>query len=450
MVCGVGTLKINKWEKARMQQQAEGRKRVMGGNAVALGCIADDFTGASDAASFLKTAGFNPLLFNGIPGETCEYEPDVNALVIALKTRTMKKEEAMEQTVKAAKWLDMQGVRQFYFKYCSTFDSTLSGNIGPAADALIKFCRVPYTILCPALPVNRRQVAKGHIYADGRPLHKSAMKDHPLTPMWDSYIPTLMKGQSPYPCHVLGREALKNTENLTGQIEKWKRESPCFYLIPDYETEEDGSRIAEIFGSMKLLTGGSGLLAHLKPQNQKRDEDIHMDGVDGKTLYLSGSCSKVTLEQVNEYRRAGGKVIDILPDEIFSGRKTESDYIKELEKNTTGSCMFSSSAAPDEVKSAQKLGKEEVAGRLEALFAALAGHALEMGYKKIITAGGETSGAVIRGLGFSAFRIGKSVAPGVPVLIPAAVPDLRLVLKSGNFGTEDFFRKAGQLCSHGG
>lgn len=421
----------------------------MDGCTTVLGCIADDFTGASDAASFLKIAGFNPVLFNGIPSESGDYG-ESDAFVIALKTRTMPKEEAVAQTLEAAKWMGRQGIETFYLKYCSTFDSTPAGNIGPAADALMEFCRVPYTVLCPALPVNRRQVVNGHIYADGKLLHESSMKDHPLTPMWDSYIPTLMKGQSPYPCHVLNRESLKDTSNLTEQIERWKKESPCFYLVPDYETEEDGRRIAELFGGMKLLTGGSGLLAHLGSERLKKSGSAQTGGVEGKTLYLSGSCSKVTLKQVDHFRRNGGKVIDILPEDIFSGRKTEQAYIEELEQNTGGSCMFCSSASPEAVKRAQKLGKEEVAGRLEALFAELAACAVEMGYKKIITAGGETSGAVIRGLGFSAFCIGTSVAPGVPVLIPVSGSDLRLVLKSGNFGTEDFFQKAERLCSYGG
>lgn len=421
----------------------------MDGRKAYLGCIADDFTGASDAASFLKAAGFHPILFNGVPKETDGYE-DSDAFVIALKTRTMPKEEAVGQTMEAAKWLAGQGIRQFYLKYCSTFDSAPSGNIGPAADALMKFCQIHYTILCPALPVNRRQVVKGHIYADGRLLHEGSMKDHPLTPMWDSYIPTLMKDQSPYPCHVLERENMKDASELAKQIDRWEKESSYFYLVPDYETEEDGRRIAEVFGGMKLLTGGSGLLAHLKPQNQQQTKRRRMDSAKGKTLYLSGSCSQMTLKQVEYFRKSGGTVTDILPGDLFEGRKTEHDFMKELEQNTDDRHMFCSSASPHVVKEAQKSGKEEVAKRLETLFADLAVRAAESGYKKIITAGGETSGAVIRGLGFSAFRIGESIAPGVPVLIPVSRPDMRLVLKSGNFGTEDFFQRAEQLCRDGG
>lgn len=414
-----------------------------------LGCIADDFTGASDAASFLKAAGFNPILFNGIPKEEDWRRLEADALVIALKTRTMPTKKAVEQILEAAEWLEGQGAGQFYFKYCSTFDSTAAGNIGPSADALMRFCGVPYTILCPALPVNRRQVKAGRIYVDGELLHESAMKNHPLTPMWDSYIPSLMKGQSPYPCHVLTKEAIKDVAELKRQIDRWKEESSFFYLIPDYEKEEEGARIAEVFGEGKLLTGGSGLLAHMKPECRKPDGNTQMEGVEGKTLFLSGSCSKMTLEQVEEYRKSGGKVIDVLPEKLFGGRKTEQDYIKELKENADGRCMFCSSAAPGDVRRAQKLGKEEVAERLEALFAALAAKAADMGYQKIVTAGGETSGAVIKGLGFSAFLIGKSIAPGVPVLIPTARPDLRLVLKSGNFGAKDFFGKAEELCSYG-
>lgn len=421
----------------------------MEGCITTLGCIADDFTGASDAASFLKAAGFGPILFNGIPKKADWHRFKADALVIALKTRTMPKEKAVEQILEAAGWLKEQGVKQFYFKYCSTFDSTPEGNIGPCADALMKFCGAAYTILCPALPVNRRQVTAGHLYVDGKPLHESAMKDHPLTPMWDSYIPALMKGQSTYPCHILTKTALDDRKEFARQMERWKEESSFFYLVPDYETEEDGRRIAECLGEEKLLTGGSGLLAHLSPRNGKQGADVQEGKVEGKTLFLSGSCSQMTLKQVEKYRSVGGKVIEVLPEELFDGRKAEQDYIKDLEENTDDSCMFCSSAHPAAVKKAQEMGKEEVAERLENLFAALAFRAAEKGYQKIITAGGETSGAVMRGLGFSSFQIGQSVAPGVPILIPVTRPDLRLVLKSGNFGEEDFFEKAKELCSDG-
>lgn len=426
-----------------------GEKKRMDGCRAITGCIADDFTGASDAASFLKSAGFCPILFNGVPEETDGNAFEADAFVIALKTRSMPKEKAVEQVLAAAEWLNGQGVSRFYLKYCSTFDSTFTGNIGPSADALMKFCGVPYTILCPALPVNRRQVISGHIYVDGKPLHKSSMKDHPLTPMWDSYIPALMKGQSAFPCHILTREEMKDKEGLAEQIERWKKESSFFYLIPDYQDEDDGRRVAEVFGEEKLLTGGSGLLAHMTPGSRGEGDSILTAGVNGKTLFLSGSCSQMTLKQVEEYRRAGGQVIDILPENLFEGGMTEQDYIKELELNEDDRCMFCSSAEPEAVRRAQKMGKEKVAERLEALFADLASRAAGMGYQKIITAGGETSGAVIKGLGFSAFRIGESAAPGVPVLIPVARPDMRLILKSGNFGAEDFFRKAEELCSYG-
>lgn len=415
-----------------------------------LGCIADDFTGASDAASFLKSAGFTPVLLNGVPREMDGCGSDADAFVIALKTRTMQREEAIKQIMEAAKWLSAQEVDRFYFKYCSTFDSTPTGNIGPGADALMKFCGASHTILCPALPINRRQVVKGCIYVDGKELQESSMKEHPLTPMWDSYIPALMKRQSPYPCYVLTRESMKDAESLKNQIQKWEKEHACFYLIPDYETEEDGKRIAELFGHEKLLTGGSGILAHLKPPGQEKKESVQIKGVEGKTLFLAGSCSKATLEQVEAYRSSGAKVVEVLPQELLSGRKTEQDYIEALESNGEEQCMFCSSASPEKVKRAQKWGKQEVADRLEKLFAALAVRAVKKGYQKIITAGGETSGAVVKGLGVSSFQIGGSVAPGVPVLIPLSQPDLRLVLKSGNFGGRNFFKEAEKLCTYGG
>lgn len=419
-------------------------------NGSVMGCIADDFTGASDAASFLKSAGFNPVLLNEVPEEKSDSCSDTDAFVIALKTRTMDRKKAVNQILEAAKWLSDQGVDRFYLKYCSTFDSTPTGNIGPSADALMAFCGVSHTVLCPALPVNHRQVVKGRIYVDGKELQESSMKDHPLTPMWDSYIPTLMKEQSGYPCYILTREELKDSHAIESQIRKWEKEHSRFYLVPDYETEEDGKRIAKVFGREKLLTGGSGLLAHLKPQEQKTNVCIPMEGITGKTLFLVGSCSRATLEQVEVYRGSGAKVIEILPQELLNGSMTEQAYMEVLEASSEKQCMFCSSAPPEKVKKAQEWGKQQVADRLEGLFAALAVRAIEMGYQKIITAGGETSGAVMKGLGFSSFRIGSSAAPGVPVLIPLSRPDLRLVLKSGNFGDRSFFEKTENLCTYGG
>lgn len=409
-----------------------------------LGCIADDFTGASDAASFLKQAGFSPVLLSGVPERGRSLPVGCDAAVAALKTRTMETERAVAQTLEAARWLRERGAERFYLKYCSTFDSTPEGNIGPAADALMEFCGVPCTVLCPSLPVNGRQVRNGRLYVNGELLHESSMRNHPLTPMWDSYIPELMKGQSVYPCHVLSGGELEDREKLKEQLGRWEAESGRFYLVPDYWTEEDGARIGSLFGEMKLLTGGSGLLGQLRPEHAGAGEAeaAALQSSPGRTLLLSGSCSAMTLRQLDFYRETGGNMREVSPFDLMSGRRTKEDYIKQLEENGDQSILFYSSAPPDRVREAQSAGKQAVAEQLEAVMGALALRALELGYTGIITAGGETSGAVTRQLGFEAFSIGPSVAPGVPVLYPLDRPQVRLILKSGNFGAEDFFRRA--------
>ena len=216
-----------------------------------LGCIADDFTGASDAASFLVKGGMSVQLYNGVPAQPSDAENSAQALVIALKSRTQKTDEAVADSVAAAKFLLECGVKQIYFKYCSTFDSTPDGNIGPVADALMDLTGARCTILCPALPVNGRTVENGCLMVNGVHLHHSHMKDHPLTPMWDSRIATLMAPQTKYACLEIGTE-----------MSVPESDSPV-YLIPDYKNPEDGQTIAQAFWQLPLLTGGSGLLEPL-------------------------------------------------------------------------------------------------------------------------------------------------------------------------------------------
>lgn len=232
-----------------------------------LGCIADDFTGASDAASFLVKGGMSVRLYNGIPdiqaqdNETGRQEEEAQAVVIALKSRTQETARAVADSLAAARFLISQGVKQIYFKYCSTFDSTPTGNIGPVADALMDFMKAHYTILCPALPVNGRTVEDGRLMVDGIPLHHSHMKNHPLTPMWDSRIDKLMEPQSRYSCRCMGAREL---DDFAAGVDSGKTGDRLsggpFYIIPDYRSQEDGERIASMFGHLPLLTGGSGLL----------------------------------------------------------------------------------------------------------------------------------------------------------------------------------------------
>lgn len=407
-----------------------------------LGCVADDFTGASDAASFLAKGGMPVLLTNGVP----EQEPrDTEAVVIALKSRTQETRAAVSDSLAAVKWLKARGAKQIYIKYCSTFDSTPKGNIGPIADAAMEYLGARYTVLCPGLPANGRTVTEGRLYVNGVPLDESHMKNHPLTPMWDSRIAELMRPQSRYGCMELHKEdmALPDAE-IYAKIEKFGEGREHFYVIPDHEDDDDGRRIAELFGGLALLTGGSGILEPLAKRAAKDGFSAppYTQGTEGRAILLAGSCSKATLAQIKYFIDNGGRAFKVNPAAMLRGDSDAGKIWRFAEEGGEAPTLIYSSDTSDKVKEAQTFGQEAVASLLENTMAELAKRALDAGYKRIIVAGGETSGAVTRGLGFSAFHIGRSVAPGVPVMTPYGTPDVRLVLKSGNFGQEDFFERA--------
>lgn len=403
-----------------------------------LGCIADDFTGASDAASFLVKGGMSVQLYNGIPEDTADLKP-VQAIVIALKSRTQETAQAVSDSLKAAAFLQDQGISHLYFKYCSTFDSTPHGNIGPVCDALMKQMHASYSLLCPSLPVNGRTVRNGNLFVNGVPLNESPMKDHPLTPMWDSRIAELMRPQSQYPCQILLRG--------TAWHEPEPEHAEPFYLIPDYETDEDGTFIARQFGHLPFLSGGSGLLKPLAecliPASEKSGQ-IPQTAVPGKAILIAGSCSKMTLAQIADYQAQNMPSVRMDPLALLNGTQTLDQIWEFIEQHTTKdqAVLVYSSDTPDKIRKYQEFGTEKIAALLEQTSANLAQKAVEHGYTRIISAGGETSGAITKGLHFSSYQIGESIAPGVPVMIPATRSDIRLVLKSGNFGQEDFFSRA--------
>lgn len=430
------------------------------------GCIADDFTGASDAASFFEKGGLQTILYSGIPSENnCGEE--CQAIVIALKTRTQETAAAVMETLQAARWLWQQGAKQLFIKYCSTFDSTPEGNIGPVMDALLEECQIPYTILCPALPVNGRVVRQGHLYVNGELLHESPMKNHPLTPMWDSDIARLMEPQSRFSCMKLTADQyLLPKAQLQAFIDDYGETHEHFYVIPDYEQEEDAKIIVDLFADLPLLSGGSGILAELAlasrvpvDEDESRETDVlntnrAKSSVEQKAsviteitgdrpgIILAGSCSEMTRKQITRAKEHGIEAIQIMPAKLLEGAQTLEMLWDFVEQHKGAEVLLYSSDSPEQVQKIQAAGKERVAELLEETMAALAKRAVDAGYKRIIIAGGETSGAVTRALSFDSYMIGESVAPGVPVMIPRNRMDIRLVLKSGNFGQEDFFLRA--------
>lgn len=418
-----------------------------------LGVVADDFTGASDVASFLTEAGVLTVLFNGVPEHITEIAPKTAAIVVALKTRTEPMGQAVRESLQAFDWLRDMGAKQLYLKYCSTFDSTAEGNIGPVTDAVMERYGFSFTVLCPSLPVNGRTVREGILYVNGVPLAESHMKDHPLTPMRESRIRNLMSAQGKYESVEIRIEDLDKNLPETAAHSGMDH----YYLIPDYYEDVHGDQIAERYGDIGFLTGGSGLAGALGRRYVKRSVETadsrgenvadikkhHREyfGSPRKTVLLAGSCSAITLRQIAEYQKQGYPSYRIHPAQLADGTQTV-DMIWQWMRTEGENGLVYSSAEPEELQESQGRAREETAGLIEKTFSKLAVRAEKEGYTRFIIAGGETSGAVTKALGFGAFYIGSDVAPGVPVMTPLEQPGLRLVLKSGNFGQPDFFARA--------
>ena len=417
-------------------------------NRLLLGCIADDFTGASDAASFIAKSGMETILYNGLPEKLPENMPQ--AVVIALKSRTAPVDEAVGQSLAAARWLKEAGAKQIYVKYCSTFDSTPKGNIGPVCDSIMEELGAKYSLLCPALPVNGRTVKDGRLFVNGVPLHESSMKDHPLTPMWDDRLSVLMAEQSEYPVFSVNAEVMADgREKAEAAAFAAAGEAEHFYLVPDYYEDSHAQLIEQCFGHLPLLTGGSGILdaaARGLMETAPAGEKLSYADPGSRALILAGSCSAATLGQVGRYSEIA-PAMRIYPAKVLDGSQNLADLQTFIQTHPDEDVLIYSSAPADEVRRAQSegAGSENVSAALEKLMADISKWAAENGRRRIIVAGGETSGAVTRGLGLSSFHIGSSVAPGVPVIVPCERTDMRLVLKSGNFGDGDFFAKAVEM-----
>ncbi len=421
-----------------------------------IGCIADDFTGASDIGSFFVRGGMNTLLTSGIPDGSLTIDPSVEAVVIALKNRSIAPDLAVAESLKALEYLQSAGCRQIYFKYCSTFDCTPKGNIGPIADALMRQTGSPYTLLCPSLPVNGRKVRDGGLYIHGIPLHESPMKDHPVNPMWDHRLGKIMESQSVYPCFIITADELAQ-EDLTPVIKSLRehQEGTPFYLIPDYAEAIHGRQIAEHFLDLPLITGGSGLAEHLaRAHTTRQDPSPHQSaplatGTEGRAVIFAGSCSTATTGQVGVFYEQGGTACELTAAGLLHDPSVRDDLIELVRDPETTDLLIHTDGNRGEGREKQAAGSSQraLSQLFETTMADLAEAALGAGITRIIIAGGETAGAITERLGYRSFLLGDSVAPGVPVLIPVENPSVRLVLKSGNFGQPDFFFKALQITS---
>ena len=392
---------------------------------IKLAVIADDFTGGADAASFLKRKHANVILLTEIPDSI----PDCDCVIFALKIRNLPACDAINQVHEVLVFLAQYQIEHLYYKYCSTFDSTPEGNIGPVMDYLLDYYNLPYSILCPSLPVNGRTVQNGILYVNNHKLQDSPLKNHPLNPMWDSYIPNLMEPQSKYPCFIL-----KRNESVKLFLENKLKSHSKFYVIPDYSDSNDAKKIASCFRNNFLLSGGSGLLEYLFDFSSC--ESISSDFHNDKTIILCGSCSQATKQQINFFKNYY---------ECFSINETTNDlsFLTSLiSKQQSPLLIYSDGILKNFGTESKSADFYRAASKIESILSFLATYAKDHGYQKIIVAGGETSGAVTTALGYTSFYIEQEICPGIPVLSPEKNTNLRLILKSGNFGDSDFFLKA--------
>lgn len=410
-------------------------------NRIIFGCVADDFTGGSDAASFLKLGGMNTILTSGIPDPEFRVPADCDAVVIALKSRTQETAAAVADSLAAVSWLKKQGAQHFYFKYCSTFDSTPEGNIGPVTDAILRELDVPGTILCPALPANDRRVRNGILYVKGIPLAESPMRDHPLTPMTRSRIAELMAPQGEYESMEIHADILHgDEEKLKECIRAFAENKKHWYLIPDCSDEDDAERIVSLFGGLTFLTGGSGILTALARRLCGRtSREVRFPAAEGRAILVAGSCSAMTHAQTVWYEKNGGTLLRLSDDGLLDGSENSESIWKKVKALDAEAPLVYCYDTPEGLAGKRDEKGKCLSALIEKTLSGTAVLARENGYTRIIAAGGETSGAVTKALGYQSFWIGESIAPGVPVLIPVDDPAVRLVLKSGNFGQEDFF-----------
>ncbi|HEX4260026.1 MAG TPA: 3-oxo-tetronate kinase [Acetobacteraceae bacterium] len=414
-----------------------------------LGAIADDFTGATDLAAMLVGRGMSTVQLIGVPGAT-DPVPDTAAIVVALKSRTAPAAEAVADSLAALAWLRRAGCRQFLFKYCSTFDSTEAGNIGPVADALLAALDGGFALACPAFPTNARTVYLGHLFVGGALLSESGMEHHPLTPMTDANLVRVLGRQTdgtvglvPFPTVERGPAAIRDA--MTALAEQGRR-----YAIVDAVTDAHLLAIGQAASQHALITGGSGIAMGL-PENFRRagllspDADAGaLPAVAGAAAVLAGSCSRATLRQVAIARETVPTLeLDPLatPDSAALARSALDWTDGKLGQTPV---VIAASAPPDRVAALQtRLGREAAGALVERALAAIAQGLVERGVRRLVVAGGETSGAAVSALGVRRLRIGAEIDPGVPwTFAEGDGPALRLALKSGNFGAPDFFIKA--------
>ena len=410
-----------------------------------LGCIADDFTGATDLANTLVRQGMSTVVLLGVLNGRV---PDADAVIVALKSRSIPAGDAVRLSLNALDYLKRGGARQYYFKYCSTFDSTDAGNIGPVADALLAALGVAFTVACPAFPTNKRTIYQGNLFVGDQLLAESSMRDHPLNPMTDSSLVRVLQRQAqgkvgliPFVVVTQGAAAIKAEMQrlaLTG----------VRHAIVDALTDQHLFAIGEACSEMQLLTGGSGLALGL-PENFRRVKLLktaaasELPRVGGHAVVLSGSCSAATQRQVAALQRqCESFALDALALARDPGVVAKALTWAQPRLGQKPLLIYST-AAPKQIEEVQAaLGRERAGAMVEQALGEIAKDLVARGARRLVVAGGETSGAVVTALGITGLRVGAEIDPGVPWTASLDEKPIALALKSGNFGGDDFFLKA--------
>ncbi len=416
-----------------------------------LGCIADDFTGGTDLANNLVKTGFRSVQTLGIPG-SAKTAIDSDAVVVALKTRTCPPEQAVQESLQALEWLRTLGCKQFYFKYCSTFDSTPRGNIGPVIDALLAVLGSDFTIVCPAFPDNGRTVYRGHLFVNDVLLSESGMQNHPLTPMTDPNLVRFLSTQTSTKVGLIRFDRInQGPKAIIQEIEKLRSDG-IHIAVTDCLENADLITLGSSVKDLTLLTGGSGLALGLAANfGLSGAAPISVPAFPGGRAILAGSCSKMTLRQI-EHAKAACRHRQVSVQNLAEDSDTEIRdvlaWATETRSEPKPLLIYTSETVEGLTKNQNELGGERTGLLCENALAEIASSLIDNGVAQLIVAGGETSGAVVKRLGLDLLKIGPEIDPGVPwTLATGLEKQLALALKSGNFGSEDFFTKAWEQLS---
>lgn len=413
-----------------------------------IGVIADDFTGAGDIASTLAKGlpgqgGLKVSQFMGVPDQ--DAPAGIEAGVVSLKSRSDPAAEAIAQSLAALAWLQRQGCRQIVFKYCSTFDSTLEGNIGPVGEALANALGVKGVIACPALPTLGRTVHQGHLFVHDRLLNESGMENHPVTPMTDPNLARWLARQCQAPVGLVAASTVRCRPEAIREALLQAGDRGEILVIADAATDDDLLTLGQALADAPLLTGGSGIAlglpANFIAKGLAKGRAPSPVAISGRGAILAGSCSRATLRQI-QHHAMDHPSLAINVGDLMAGAVTVETLCAFVEGSTNPAPLIYSSGKPEEVLAAQaEFGREVVAERLDTLFAKTAKKLVSGGVTRLVVAGGETSGAVVQALSLGALTIGPEIDPGVPILI-GENNRVGLALKSGNFGGLDFFARA--------